>query len=108
MSSQRRRAAREFGALAGEGFFFSSRRRHTRYIGDWSSDVCSSDLTDAAARALLALASEVPADRQPWRLRDLALSASRRAEAAGGRIRLAVVASTVDEQIGRAPCRERR
>src|SRR5437763_13885983 len=28
-------------------FFFSSRRRHTRYIGDWSSDVCSSDLTDS-------------------------------------------------------------
>src|SRR5437763_1683615 len=26
-----------------EYFFFSSRRRHTRYIGDWSSDVCSSD-----------------------------------------------------------------
>src|SRR5437763_1623896 len=25
-------------------FFFSSRGRHTRYIGDWSSDVCSSDL----------------------------------------------------------------
>src|ERR1017187_9511659 len=25
-------------------FFFSSRRRHTRDIGDWSSDVCSSDL----------------------------------------------------------------
>src|SRR5437762_3899809 len=24
--------------------FFSSRRRHTGYIGDWSSDVCSSDL----------------------------------------------------------------
>src|SRR5437764_11392498 len=24
-------------------FFFSSRRRHTSYIGDWSSDVCSSD-----------------------------------------------------------------
>src|SRR5437763_9567237 len=29
-------------------FFFSSRRRHTRYIGDWSSDVCSSDLSSAA------------------------------------------------------------
>src|SRR5437763_8730889 len=28
-------------------FFFSSRRRHTRYIGDWSSDVCSSDLPGA-------------------------------------------------------------
>src|SRR5215217_2129186 len=27
-------------------FFFSSRRRHTRYWRDWSSDVCSSDLTD--------------------------------------------------------------
>src|SRR5947209_646360 len=26
------------------GFFFSSRRRHTRYWRDWSSDVCSSDL----------------------------------------------------------------
>src|SRR5207248_5149543 len=29
-------------------FFFSSRRRHTRSYGDWSSDVCSSDLFDAA------------------------------------------------------------
>src|SRR5256885_12949334 len=28
-------------------FFFSSRRRHTRLQGDWSSDVCSSDLSDA-------------------------------------------------------------
>src|SRR6266496_6283151 len=26
-------------------FFFSSRRRHTRSLRDWSSDVCSSDLT---------------------------------------------------------------
>src|SRR5690625_5556352 len=26
-------------------FFFSSRRRHTRWPRDWSSDVCSSDLT---------------------------------------------------------------
>src|SRR5437899_12450805 len=25
-------------------FFFSSRRRHTRCLSDWSSDVCSSDL----------------------------------------------------------------
>src|SRR5690606_19377652 len=32
-------------------FFFSSRRRHTRFSRDWSSDVCSSDLgdTDLAA-----------------------------------------------------------
>ena len=27
-----------------KSILFSSRRRHTRYIGDWSSDVCSSDL----------------------------------------------------------------
>src|SRR5690606_41905383 len=27
-------------------FFFSSRRRHTRFSRDWSSDVCSSHLTD--------------------------------------------------------------
>src|SRR3989454_7732720 len=32
-------------------FFFSSRRRHTRLQGDWSSDVCSSDL-EIASRAL--------------------------------------------------------
>src|SRR5437762_6044729 len=35
-------------------FFFSSRRRHTRYIDDWSSDVCSSDLTTTAMAATLA------------------------------------------------------
>src|ERR1039457_6953993 len=29
-------------------FFFSSRRRHTRLQGDWSSDVCSSDLPEPA------------------------------------------------------------
>src|SRR3712207_6851054 len=29
-------------------FFFSSRRRHTRYWRDWSSDVCSSDLAATA------------------------------------------------------------
>src|SRR5690348_18335319 len=29
-------------------FFFSSRRRHTRWTGDWSSDVCSSDLFDTS------------------------------------------------------------
>src|SRR5690606_39432878 len=36
--------------------FFSSRRRHTRFSRDWSSDVCSSDLPEAhgAARTLAA------------------------------------------------------
>src|SRR5215467_11199849 len=36
-------------------FFFSSRRRHTRLQGDWSSDVCSSDLQDPADLAAAAL-----------------------------------------------------
>src|SRR5438132_5057746 len=31
-------------------FFFSSRRRHTRSLCDWSSDVCSSDLCDISGR----------------------------------------------------------
>src|SRR6266487_5156961 len=35
-------------------FFFSSRRRHTRWTGDWSSDVCSSDLAVGAQDADLA------------------------------------------------------
>ena len=38
-----------------DGFFCSSRRRHTSYIGDWSSDVCSSDLVLALGRPLLLL-----------------------------------------------------
>src|SRR5256885_3215222 len=44
------------GAGARLLFFFSSRRRHTRLQGDWSSDVCSSDLLlvqpDAFGRSL--------------------------------------------------------
>src|SRR5690606_39535376 len=34
-------------------FFFSSRRRHTRFSRDWSSDVCSSDLPLRGVLALL-------------------------------------------------------
>src|SRR5205085_4098280 len=39
-------------------FFFSSRRRHTRFDCDWSSDVCSSDLS-GVAHVLLELAQGV-------------------------------------------------
>src|SRR5438034_2473640 len=35
-----------FAGLGIAVFFFSSRRRHTRSLCDWSSDVCSSDLVD--------------------------------------------------------------
>src|SRR5690606_41198731 len=36
-------------------FFFSSRRRHTRFSRDWSSDVCSSDLTEDSYRKVIRL-----------------------------------------------------
>src|SRR5260370_22849932 len=36
-------------AIFGAVFFFSSRRRHTRFKCDWSSDVCSSDLLHCRA-----------------------------------------------------------
>src|SRR2546426_9682083 len=53
-------------------FFFSSRRRHTRLQGDWSSDVCSSDLHSAKVRAIghgidIATLSCVPERRPPLR-----------------------------------------
>src|SRR5437764_14777269 len=62
-------------------FFFSSRRRHTRYIGDWSSDVCSSDLSCARREAASSPGGDVTS---PGR----------------GLLR-------APSQIGRASCRER-
>src|SRR3712207_2314785 len=38
--------------LIGSDFYFSSRRRHTTYWRDWSSDVCSSDLKSVVLRDL--------------------------------------------------------
>src|SRR5262249_26000182 len=57
-------------------FFFSSRRRHTRLVSDWSSDVCSSDLGRRrlvradAVRAREARSGRAPTRRRsphPWR-----------------------------------------
>src|SRR3712207_7169977 len=44
------------------GIFFSSRRRHTRYWRDWSSDVCSSDLGIYGRVALYVAATVVRPD----------------------------------------------
>src|SRR3712207_7380416 len=41
-------------------FFFSSRRRHTRYWRDWSSDVCSSDLADPRVSRVASLVDVDP------------------------------------------------
>src|SRR5438445_12199963 len=56
-------------------FFFSSRRRHTRYWRDWSSDVCSSDLYASAkypgrapAGHMLLRAFLAPSDGEPGAL----------------------------------------
>src|SRR5437762_6774500 len=68
-------------------FFFSSRRRHTRYIGDWSSDVCSSDLagpwvkigdeaTLAASGSALPVGSGYGVGVQAWYNQDLAVDPS--------------------------------
>src|SRR5256885_5531614 len=59
-------------------FFFSSRRRHTRLQGDWSSDVCSSDLdevgdllrlSDSAQRDLLRIFGHRDRERFPFAFR---------------------------------------
>src|SRR5207253_8308845 len=46
-------------------FFFSSRRRHTRWPRDWSSDVCSSDLDKRAQVLLKTLIERYIAEGQP-------------------------------------------
>src|SRR6266508_5623520 len=56
-------------------FFFSSRRRHTRWPRDWSSDVCSSDLDPgqpAAGHAQLVVASGAASARSPSWYHDIA------------------------------------
>src|SRR2546430_9923037 len=61
-----------------ENFFFSSRRRHTRFDCDWSSDVCSSDLhrRTPPAKAMdrhlsLHLAAHAAPLRRPPRLHEI-------------------------------------
>src|SRR5437867_4563699 len=86
-------------------FFFSSRRRHTRSYGDWSSDVCSSDLAlrdQAKRRRLLRPADDVAHG-------DLSAAAKllpdRRREGTLIRVRSERLGEVL--QIGRASCRER-
>src|SRR5262249_57271146 len=47
-------------------FFFASRRRHTRLVSDWSSDVCSSDLSHLGSkRQAVAACVPAPVTREP-------------------------------------------
>src|SRR5262249_58442950 len=90
-------------------FVFSSRRRHTRLVSDWSSDVCSSDLNLAAVR----LSRPRGQSRRLRRSRSHVgwngfgrVPENRRR---GGRKRARRTRSATHrrEQIGRASCRER-
>src|SRR5256885_15247096 len=83
-------------------FFFSSRRRHTRLQGDWSSDVCSSDLSSARTMAADGQGSLSPALRGSPRNRPR--GATRNDRPAG---RASRSAGTAPRQIGRASCRGR-
>src|SRR5256885_5885057 len=86
-------------------FFFSSRRRHTRLQGDWSSDVCSSDL-----RVGLRLAEGswgANGDNSMW-LNDRTAWTWRRLWALEDAFwDLAPKALASAPEIGRASCRER-
>src|SRR5262249_59978494 len=78
-------------------FFFSSRRRHTRLVSDWSSDVCSSDL--AAGRG--------PGGRVHRRRRAVARRAYGRRSGWPWRPPLPGGRAGARSEIGRASCRER-
>src|SRR5256885_3728104 len=93
-------------------FFFSSRRRHTRLQGDWSSDVCSSDLDDwrAAGNPGWSFSELLPYFRK---LEDHAWGLSE-FHGAAGPVHVSDVSGSVHplctsflEEIGRASCRER-
>src|SRR5207237_7614101 len=93
-------------------FFFSSRRRHTRFKCDWSSDVCSSDLALVDAR--LPFADDAVDGEALARPNDEAVSDCDVGESDLDRNAIAQYASGVRletqqllEQIGRASCRER-
>src|SRR5262249_32772329 len=51
-------------------FFFSSRRRHTRLVSDWSSDVCSSDLATLRGNHVVGKALPLPRQGDGIRVQD--------------------------------------
>src|SRR5690606_40078780 len=57
-------------------FFFSSRRRHTRFSRDWSSDVCSSDLPQAWVYGMLFESDLSHSDPDTDALSGIAITAS--------------------------------
>src|SRR2546430_7609196 len=85
-------------------FFFSSRRRHTRFDCDWSSDVCSSDL-DQYARDNMAQFQGKGVTTLIWP-GGLETKQSQAAALIGYRPEIVLAGDRLIE-IGRASCRER-
>src|SRR5438046_6161064 len=98
-------------------FFFSSRRRHTRLVRDWSSDVCSSDLAlpqvdyptiqvltfyPVASPDVMASSVTAPLERQFGQMPGLNQMMS--TSSFGSSV---ITLQFALEQIGRASCRER-
>src|SRR5437867_7943406 len=86
-------------------FFFSSRRRHTRSYGDWSSDVCSSDLHGEANRRLVGIDDPVPRPRLEQGLDMIGVGRPGAAQVLCLMRRSRTWATA--PEIGRASCRER-
>src|SRR3712207_8862625 len=88
--------------------FFSSRRRHTRYWRDWSSDVCSSDLERPSEVWHESDRGQLPRPGRAGRVADSPL-AGRAAdpEAGGGRLHRGPGPWRGGREIGRASCRVR-
>src|SRR5690606_40983181 len=76
-------------------FFFSSRRRHTRFSRDWSSDVCSSDL-DRGLEGKIAAVRYARENHIPYL-----------GDCLGLQMLVVEFARHVAMKIGRASCRER-
>src|SRR5256885_4909662 len=87
-------------------FFFSSRRRHTRLQGDWSSDVCSSDLVHGPEALRLARAVVDDPEVRPAALDEGPVPELRRVRPPRHHDGVAIEAGHRVE-IGRASCRER-
>src|SRR5690606_39877106 len=91
-------------------FFFSSRRRHTRFSRDWSSDVCSSDLASGDTDVARIMARGGGASGRPAQAREGAFRSDLVAIAVGVVRGLGLAGHPFDRferQIGRASCRER-
>src|SRR5262249_62120191 len=86
-------------------FFFSSRRRHTRLVSDWSSDVCSSDLYPEPAYQVAKAIGERK-DQLGILVCGTGIGMSIAANKYPG-IRAAVAHDELTAQIGRASCRGR-